>query len=138
LVIADAHSVLENWRFDHFQSYDDAGIAANSADPDSDGLENLMEFAMGLDPNSPSLLPANLEMQNDHLEYTYTRSKAALGSVSFRVEWSDSLENGTWTGDGVAEISPPLAENETSQTVKVLLPTGLARRFCRLKVTLLP
>jgi hypothetical protein len=40
------------WRHDHFGTWDNAGIAADSADPDSDTLSNLQEFAFGTNPNA--------------------------------------------------------------------------------------
>lgn len=137
LIIANAYSALESWRFEHFGTYDDAGNAANGADPDHDGLENLVEFALALNPTNPSILPASMAIQSGQMEYTYTRSKAALGLVNFSVEWTDSLEDGTWTSAGVTELAPPISDDGTRQTVKVVLATASSRRFCRLKLTLL-
>jgi sugar lactone lactonase YvrE len=138
LVILDARTGLENWRFDQFGTYENTGDAADSADPDHDGIQNLMEFALGLDPEQPSALPAALVMDGDQMEYTYTRSKAALGEVTFTVERTDSLSLPDWTAADITEITPPLADNGITQTVKVTLPAGNGRRFIRLRVTVLP
>jgi hypothetical protein len=138
LIILDARTGLENWRFDQFGTYENTGDAADSADPDHDGIQNLMEFALGLDPEQPSTLPAALVMNGAQMEYTYTRSKAALGEVSFTVERSDSLSLPDWTAADVTEITPPLADNGITQTVKVTLPAGNGHRFIRLRVTALP
>ena len=138
LVISDAHTDLESWRFAHFQSYADAGNSANSADPDYDGIQNLMEFALGLNPKLPSTLPATLVINGNQMEYTYTRSKAALASVSYTLEWTDSLSAGSWITSNVSEIAPPLFDNGILQTVKVVLPKGGDRRFVRLRVIVQP
>ena len=138
LVISDARTDLENWRFAHFQSYADAGNSANSADPDYDGIQNMMEFALGLNPKQPSTLPATLTINGNQMEYTYTRSKAALASVSFTVERTDSLSEVSWITDNVSEVSPPLFDNGVLQTVKVVLPKGGDRRFVRLRVVVQP
>ncbi len=138
LIVTEAHTDLENWRFEHFQSYDDAGNAANSADPDHDGIQNLMEFALGLDPMLPSSLPATLAINGSQMEYTYTRSKAALASVTFTVERTDSLSVGSWITDNVSELTPPLADDGVTQTVKVVLPAGSNHRFIRLRVAVQP
>ena len=130
--------IVVHWRFAHFQSYDDAGNSANAADPDYDGIQNLMEFALGLNPKLPSTLPATLVINGNQMEYTYTRSKAALASVNFVVERTDSLSEGSWITSNVSEVSPPLSDNGVLQTVKVVLPKGGDRRFVRLRVMVQP
>lgn len=42
------------WRFFHFGTSANSGLAANSADPDDDGLDNLGELIFDLDPNVPN------------------------------------------------------------------------------------
>jgi hypothetical protein len=138
MVIVEAHTDLENWRFEHFQTYGDAGNAANTADPDFDGIQNLMEFALGLAPMLPSTLPATLVINGDQMEYTYTRSKAALATATFTVERTDSLSAGSWITDNVTELTPPLADNGITQTVKVVLPADGDHRFIRLRVVIQP
>jgi hypothetical protein len=68
------------------------------------------------------------------MEYTYTRSKAALAVLSFIVERSDTLATGSWTSENVSELAPPLSEDGLMQSVKVVLPMGGDRRFVRLRV----
>jgi len=45
---------IRDWRYDHFGIVDNTGQAANSADPDKDGLSNLAELMFGLDPTESS------------------------------------------------------------------------------------
>ena len=45
----------ETWRYQYFTSIYNTGTAADSADPDHDGLVNLLERAFNLTPPSPSL-----------------------------------------------------------------------------------
>ncbi|MGL5017017.1 MAG: MBG domain-containing protein, partial [Luteolibacter sp.] len=138
LVILDTRTPLENWRFENFETYENSGDAANSADPDHDGILNLMEFALALDPELPSILPATLVIAGNQMEYTYTRNKAALATVSFTLERTDTLAAGSWTTQDVSELAPPLSDDGVLQTVKVVLPMGGDRRFVRLKVMELP
>lgn len=49
--VPQALTVLENWRFANFGSHDNTGFGADTANPDSDSLVNLLEFAFGTDPN---------------------------------------------------------------------------------------
>ena len=44
-------SVLDEWRFANFGTYENSGKAADNFDADSDGLSNLLEYATGLNPN---------------------------------------------------------------------------------------
>lgn len=137
LVILAAHTDLENWRFTQFGTYENTGNAADGSDPDHDGISNLMEFALGLAPNAPSTVPATLVLNGGQLEYTYTRGKAAMGSVSYQVEFNDTFSPTGWSQAGVAETAPPLFDNGVLQTVKVTIPAGAGKRFVRLKVVTL-
>jgi len=113
--------------------------SADSADPDHDNIVNLMEFALGLDPQTHSSIPATLVRNGNTLEYTYTRFKAALAEVSFIVEYSDSLLDESWTNLDANEVIPPLSDDGTLQTVQTILPAGSGSgRFVRLKVSTYP
>ena len=47
-------SELDLWRLANFGSTENAGPAADVADPDGDGVRNLDEFTAGTDPNNPA------------------------------------------------------------------------------------
>ena len=44
-------NLIEQWRQTHFGSTENIGDGADDADPDMDGLDNILEFGFGLDPN---------------------------------------------------------------------------------------
>jgi hypothetical protein len=102
--------------------------------PDGDGLSNLMEYALGLNPVLQSTLPATTVLNSGNMEFTYTRSKTAItGGTQFQVQWSDTLEAASWSGSGV--IEQILSDDGTQQQVKATLPAGSGgRRFVRLRV----
>lgn len=128
-------SALEEWRQRHFGSANNGGNAADGADPDGDGLLNLMEWACGFNPTSTSAWPGSGARNGPTIEYTYTRSVAALkaGAV-FAVEWNDTLNDANWSSAGVTEQI--LSNNGTLQQVKADVPAGgNDRRFVRLRVT---
>jgi hypothetical protein len=114
------------------------GLSGNKGgpalDPDGDGLSNLMEYALGLDPVLQSTLPATTVLNSGNMEFTYTRSKTAItGGTQFQVQWSDTLEATSWSGSGVSEQI--LSDDGTHQQVKATLPAGSGgRRFVRLRV----
>jgi hypothetical protein len=124
----------ELWRFANFGSYSSDASAADSADPDGDGLSNLMEYALGTGPNSSGVIPAVLALNGANLEYTYTRSTAAKDNgVTYQIEWSETLEAGSWSSETVTqEIT---STQGALETVKASVPAGTTgKRFLRLKV----
>lgn len=84
-------SELQQWRQLHFGTSSNSGDAANDADPDSDGLVNLTEFALaGQDPNSP-LLGELLTSTAAGLEFT--RNPDAADEVNYQISASSDLAN---------------------------------------------
>ena len=122
------------WRYSEFGTTANSGNAADSADPDGDGEVNLMEFSTGQSPLARTPAGDFLEKTATGLEFTYTRSKAAVADgMTFTVEWSDSLAAGSWSNAGVTEQI--LTDNGTVQTVKASLPAGSnGKRFVRLRL----
>jgi alpha-tubulin suppressor-like RCC1 family protein len=133
-----SYTHLEQWRFANFGSYDSVNSGADSADPDGDGLSNLMEYALGLSPNNSGVIPAALSLSGANLEYTYTRSTAAKDNgVTYQIEWSDTLEAGSWSTETVAQ---QITSTEGAlESVKASVPAGTGgKRFLRLRVGAAP
>jgi len=128
-------TVREQWRQQNFGTTSNSGAAADTADPDADGLVNLLEFACGLNPVTPSVVPVEMQRDGDALVFIYTRSKDAVrDGVLFAVEWTDDLRQNSWTAEQV--VSAVLDETATTERIKATLPGGLGgRRFARLRVT---
>lgn len=126
---------LPDWRQIHFGTTSNSGDAANTNDFDNDGLQNLIEWACHLDPMTSSVQPTSAASDGVILEFTYTRSVAALNAGAiFSVEWSDNLAGNEWHDTSVTESI--LSDDGSVQQVKATLPTGAnGRRFVRLKVT---
>ena len=129
----NAQAVRRDWRQQMFGSDPaNSGIAADDADPDQDGLPNLMEYALNLDPNAFTPAPMELQPAGSDLEYRYSRSGIAhAAGVTYRVEWSDDLS--IWSTTGV--IEEMIDNGVTRQEMKATLPAGnCGRRFVRLRV----
>ena len=127
-------NLLESWRQQHFGLTSNTGTAADTFDFDGDGLSNLLEWALGLDPKQASLQPVTMVREGDFIEFTYHRSAAGLSAGAvFTAEWSDTMLSGSWSREGVTEEI--LADNGTVQEVKAVLPAGGSGRFVHLKVT---
>ena len=112
--------------------------AADDADPDHDGITNLMEYALGLSPNSTNPPTKGLTTDREtistsnFMRLTITKNPAAT-DLTYSVEVTNDLTNPTsWTTVGTA------IESDTSTTliVRDTAPLGsTARHFMRLKVT---
>ncbi len=133
-----SYTHLELWRFANFGSYDSVDSGADSADPDGDGLSNLMEYALGLSPNNSGVIPAALSLSGANLEYTYTRSSEARDNgVTYQIEWSDTLTVGSWSTETVTEQIT--STQGALETVKASIPKGTGgKRFLRLRVGAAP
>jgi hypothetical protein len=126
------YTPMQQWRVDHFSSPDNTGPAADVADPDGDGLVNLLEYALGGTPTeatstplpTASLLPA----PNSTLTLTFKRARPAA-ELTYTVQASSDLA--TWTD---LEVNPGTVGQNV--TVTDSPPAGATRRFLRLRVTL--
>ncbi len=70
-------SPLNFWRQTHFGTAQNSGNAADSADPDHDGLINLLEYAFNTDPNVPNASPISATVVGNHLTLTFKRTHPA-------------------------------------------------------------
>jgi hypothetical protein len=132
---APALSGAEAWRSFHFESTKNDGDAADNADPDADGMINAIEFSLGLDPTQSQVSPIDGRKVSETFEFIYQRNKAAMDDgVAFVVEWSDTMEEGTWSNTGVSE--EVIAEDTWLQQVKAFIPADSNSRFARLRVVL--
>lgn len=126
---------VEDWRQQQFGiNAGNPTIAGDDADPDGDGLSNLLEYALGLDPNISNTNGPTMALESDHLTLTYTRRKAPT-DVSYVVLVCGDMP-GAWSSAGITEEI--LADNGLFETVKAIDPatiTGNTGRFIRLKVT---
>ena len=92
------------WRLDHFGADANTPAAADAADWDGDGAENLLEYALGLDPVQSSALALSGGTGGSTLLLTYQPNPAAV-DVTYVVEVSQDLS--TWSASGVASVPPP-------------------------------
>ena len=122
---------FSSWLLDNFtpEQIQNTALSGPNADGDSDGLPNLVEYALGLDPKVPSRtgLPAVTRTTTDWV-FTYTRP-AARSDVTYTVQSSTNLT--AWTDHTATRI----VEGST-ETWRVTVPvSGNPNLFFRLKVT---
>lgn len=116
------------WLADH------PGLAeqAADADPDGDGLTNLMEYFMGLDPETAGTnRGVTASTDGSALSMTYRHAKGIAG-VNGTVKWSNDL--GVWNSDGVSETAEDMGTYEL-RTAIVPRTAEEPRKFMRLEVS---
>jgi len=129
------------WKTAHFTSAElaDSTISGDMADPDHDGIPNLLEYAFGLDPKAPDTanLPS-VAVQNvggtNYLTVTFRRVPSA-SDLSYTPQSGGAV--GTWNGAPVL-VGTPVNNPDGTQTVTYrdsVSSTGVSRRFMRVQVT---
>jgi hypothetical protein len=121
-----SRSALESWRQSNFGTIANTGPAADNADPEMDGLENLVEFAFALNPNLPDAdaLPA-WQVEDNEFTLNFERPPGVSG-VTYIAEYSTSLVPGSWLPAANA-VSPP--------AYAFYAPATTQRLYVRVRVT---
>jgi uncharacterized repeat protein (TIGR01451 family) len=121
---------IQAWRFQWFGTTANSGPAADTAVSSSDGMANLLKYALGLDPIVPTNNPVVVDVTTGYLRLTSPKDPDA-SDVSFHVEVTDTVL-GPWTTNGTT------VDQDTSTLLQVHDNTVLgavASRFIRLHVT---
>ncbi|MGC8742829.1 MAG: glycosyl hydrolase [Verrucomicrobiia bacterium] len=102
------------------------------ADPEGDGYNNFLEYALGLNPLLPDSSATHLTLRNTNIVFTYTRATSAL-DVDYQVEWSDNIGAADWNKIGGSESI--ISDDGSIRTVQTtILSENIKSRFVRLKV----
>lgn len=143
------YTASENWRLTNFGSTNNTGNAADTSDPDKDGLNNLLEYALGSNPNTNAASAApQVSTATGKLKIAFTRNTAA-SDLTLSVIAADSL-TGPWAeiarstnGAAFTAIAPGALVSETGagtvrnvESTDIVLITDPAhpKRFMRLEV----
>ena len=124
-------AILSDWQAITWPGITDPQIIGPNADPDGDGLCNLLEWSLHLFPTQPDSFHPDFVKTGLVLEYTYTRRKTAPGEAIYQVEWSDNLDN-AWSTLGVTETR--ISGTDETETIHATMPASNGRRFVRLSV----
>ncbi len=148
--ITFAIGTLATWRATHFSGADILDEAAGTpfADPDGDGLANLLEYAFNTDPNVSSTAPivagtgtAGLPLVRvekvggqDRLTVEFVRRKSSTNpQITYTPEFSSTLADGAWQEVGTTTIT---SMGDTWERVKVTDSSAAGtRRFARVGVS---
>ena len=108
------------WRLDNFSlsELNDSSISGDSADPDEDGISNLMERAIYSNPKTVNVSkPVTVEVSGTNLLITFTRARNAENiNASIVLEESEDLNN--WNSVDLSNASTQVL-NENQESVQL-------------------
>jgi hypothetical protein len=126
------------WRQTFFGTADNSGNAADSADPDSDGLANLLEYAFASNPTVASPPPLSLSSTNGHVALTFQRPRPAPSDLTYWFEVADDLTSGLWSS-GPTYTTQNVTDNfDGTETVTVIdnaAPPSPSMHFLRVRIS---
>ena len=140
------------WKFNHFATNaNNPAISGDAADPDNDGIPNILEYAFGSDPNSADTnRPVTGAIVSNYFQLQFNRNTAATGMTysadttpAFGAAWSNLVTYvpGTgWVtnipGSTVTESDPTGSPPDEHVQVTVTDPAGIvsSNSFYRLNV----
>lgn len=126
-------SSFQSWRLTHFGTISNSGNAADTADPDGDGRSNLLEYAVGSDPNvtdAGSAAVLGETADGTHLTLTFTR--IADSSLTYTVQASTNLTipwTDIWSSTGAANTAGSITVPDTDAI------SAHPKRFLHLRVS---
>jgi hypothetical protein len=130
----------EAWRAKHFTSGElaDPTVSGDNADPDGDGLANLLEYANGVDPRTSSPAPrltAAFDSEGTEPQFVVSFRRLLLAhEIDYTLESSDDLKS--WSSVSAETSERTLNQDGTVTTQTRIGMTEAPRtRFFRLRVS---
>lgn len=102
-------------------------------DTDADGFNALLEYALGGNPTLSSQMIA--PVLSDANSFIFNRRQSGLAPTAYTVEFSNSLEAGSWTELPTGSAMPHPSLTDFDQVTTILPELPESRGFIRLKVT---
>lgn len=126
-----------------FPGTNNQSVIGSNADPDGDGIVNLLEFALGMSParadsvaqsgSTPGLPVVNVPAGTSDFLSLFVRRPIGLRGVSYGAEVSSDLK--TWTSAVATGFPQPNSDGSETIQFRDTQPLGSSpRRFIRLRI----
>ena len=136
---------FDTWRVAKFGANANSPIAAPDADPDGDGVPNLLEYALGAGPLDPASRNVPQLVPGAYLTISFSRV-AAAGDLTYTVQVSSDLltwlDGSTYSAVGSTPANGNTSEvNRTGGGIETIVVrdntpvAGTAQRGIRLRIT---
>jgi len=114
LRVVDPERAFQQWIRIHLPADIPESERAREGDFDNDGIENLIEFATGLDPSSrqPEFQPISITPRGDNVHVSYLANEEALQDLDLKIEQSTDLIKWTSLGSGSPVADANLGEGQ--------------------------
>ena len=140
------------WKLAHFgANANDAAIAGDTADPDHDGMANLLEYAFATNPNLASTNPFSASFSGNQFQIHFPRNTSAsdityvLETSSSLMTWSDLMTFNATTGwvtnqpgatvaESTAAGVPPDQSVNVTITSSTNITANATNQFLRLEI----
>ena len=117
-----------------------ANIAGLAADPDADGLPNVMEFASNSNPvapDSPHVMEVTLAKDGNAGPYLTLKYRRLIGVEGLQFHGDTGNAPDAWTLDGAVEVGAPVNNSDGTETVTLrdtVASSEAGQRFIRLRI----
>ena len=125
---------IDEWRFDKFANDANVSFAGDLADREGDGVRNLLEYALNLEPLTPDgTAQPTMTIESGYLTLSYV-PKSWATDLTYVVESSSDLIN--WRADDVETVDVEDREPPERVTMRYKNPVSPAgRAWLRLSIT---
>ena len=120
-------TAFQSWRLWNFGTIDNSGSAADSADPDGDGLTNLQEYYAGTSPTdrSSALKISSLTRSGGDMVISFP----TVLSKTYSLQYSSTLQAGSWS-----DVQSAIDGTGGTVSVTDSGAAAQAKRFYRIEV----
>ena len=134
---------FQQWRQTNFGTIDaNDPVAGINADPDSDGVSNILEYAFGMNPRAADvwLMPSSGQVSvngANYLTITFRELQGSTSGVVYAVQESTDLSSWSAVDSVTNLVAGPIVQSDGTNllTVRGNFPLGSGRAFLRLNVT---